>query len=166
MLGAPSLSEPLRAVFDTNVLLSLFAFVDSRFAPVRAALDDGAIIAVTRQDCLDEWRRVLAYRDFSFTPERQQAAFAAYQRMAVMCGPPAAHAYALPRCRDRDDQKFLEVARDGTAHHLVTADGALLALRQKRPLAEHVVILLPDRYMDLVLARRTKQSEESRDNIG
>lgn len=37
---------------------------------------------------------------------------------------------ALPRCRDPDDQKFLELARDGAADFLVTKDKALLKLRR------------------------------------
>ena len=34
----------------------------------------------------------------------------------------------LPRCRDGDDQKFLEAARDARAEFLVTKDKALLGL--------------------------------------
>ena len=31
--------------------------------------------------------------------------------------------FCSPRCRDRDDQKFLELARDAGADWLVTAEG-------------------------------------------
>ena len=34
----------------------------------------------------------------------------------------------LPRCRDRDDRKFLELASRGNAEVLVTGDAALLDL--------------------------------------
>jgi uncharacterized protein len=154
MLGRPPDDTPWRVVFDTNVLLSLFLFVDSRFAPVRKALDAGWLVALSRDDCLKEWRRVLGYDDFALSIERQTSAYADYANLAERCGPAAMDAYALPRCKDRDDQKFLEVARDGHAHFLVSADGAVLALRQRRPLADHVQIMTPDRFMALLIERR------------
>jgi uncharacterized protein len=53
-------------------------------------------------------------------------------------------AIALPRCKDKDDQKFLELARDGGAHWLVTADKLLLRLRRGRRLENLFGILTPD----------------------
>jgi predicted nucleic acid-binding protein len=37
----------------------------------------------------------------------------------------------LPRCRDADDQKFLELACAGNASVLLTRDDALLSLRRR-----------------------------------
>jgi predicted nucleic acid-binding protein len=50
----------------------------------------------------------------------------------------------LPKCKDKDDQKFLELARDGQADWLVTADKALLKLRRGRRLESLFHILTPD----------------------
>jgi putative PIN family toxin of toxin-antitoxin system len=150
MLNPPRAGESLRVVLDTNVLLSLFAFADSRLAPVRRALDAGQFVALTRDDCLAEWRRVLGYKSFAWPHAKQDEAYVAYSRIAQRVGVPPNPAFVLPRCKDRDDQKFLEVARDGAAHYLVSADGALLGLAPKRLLCDHVKIVTPDRFMALV----------------
>lgn len=124
--------RPLRVVFDTNVLLSMFVFADSRFAPLRAEVDAGRWLAYTRADCLEEFRRVLDYAMFKLEPERQLAAYAAY--VAVALQPQAEspiEAAALPKCKDKDDQKFLELARDIGADWLVSSDKALLKLNRK-----------------------------------
>jgi len=44
---------------------------------------------------------------------------------------PDSRAIRLPVCTDRDDQKFLEIARDADAAILVTKDKALLKLARK-----------------------------------
>ena len=47
----------------------------------------------------------------------------------------------LPRCRDPDDQKFLEAALAAHADYLITKDRALLyfARRRSRPLPFRIV---------------------------
>lgn len=134
----------LRVVFDTNVLLSLFVFADSRFAPLRGEVASGRWIALTSAPCLAEYRRVLGYPLFALTPERQEAAYAAYLDLVRMIDAVPQEAIALPRCKDRDDQKFLELARDGQAHWLVTADKLLLRLRRGRRMEQLFSILTPD----------------------
>ena len=52
--------EAARVVLDTNVLLSLFVFADSRYARLRERLTAGELIALTDGRCLGEFRRVLA----------------------------------------------------------------------------------------------------------
>jgi predicted nucleic acid-binding protein len=44
---------------------------------------------------------------------------------------PNSRAIQLPNCSDRDDQKFLELARDAGAAILVTKDKALLKLARR-----------------------------------
>lgn len=139
-----------RVVFDTNVLLSLFVFADSRYAPLRERLECGGMIALTDERCLAEYRRVLAYPIFSLDAAAQAAAFDAYARLATHVIPePGEHRdnAALPECRDKDDQKFLELARDGRAGWLVTSDKALLALARRRKLAGLFGIVTPDRLL-------------------
>jgi hypothetical protein len=36
-------------VFDTNVLVSLYVFADSRFAPLRARIESGEWLAITNE---------------------------------------------------------------------------------------------------------------------
>lgn len=134
----------LRVVFDTNVLLSLFVFADSRFAPLRGEVASGRWIALTSPACLAEFRRVLGYPLFALDHERQEAAYAAYLALACVIDAKPEPAVDLPRCKDRDDQKFLELARDGQADWLVTADKLLLRLRRGRRLDHLFRLLTPD----------------------
>ena len=132
-------------VLDTNVLVSLYVFADSRLAPLRALIESGSWQAVCDDACMAEFRRVLAYPLFALTLERQQAAFAAYADVVLRATPAAGHDLpVLPRCKDRDDQKFLELARDGGADWLVTADKALLKLARRDRLRGLFRILDPD----------------------
>jgi putative PIN family toxin of toxin-antitoxin system len=134
----------LRVVFDTNVLLSLFVFADSRFAPLRGEVEAARWLALTSPPCLAEYRRVLGYPLFELTAERQEAAYADYRGLARLIDAAPDEAVSLPKCRDKDDQKFLELARDGAADWLVTADKALLRLRRGGRLANLFRILTPD----------------------
>ncbi|MBI4997320.1 MAG: putative toxin-antitoxin system toxin component, PIN family [Rhodocyclales bacterium] len=132
----------VRVVLDTNVLLSLFVFADSRYAPLRGRLDAGEWRALTDGRCLHEFRRVLTYPMFSLDAAAQAAAYEAYARLAETVTA-AVDPVVLPECEDPDDQKFLEVARDGKAQWLVTSDKALLKLARRRKLAHLFGIVTP-----------------------
>jgi putative PIN family toxin of toxin-antitoxin system len=136
--------EAVRVVFDTNVLLSLFVFADSRFAPLRGEVASGRWRALTSAPCLAEYRRVLGYPLFNLTPARQETAYADYLDLAHLVDATPQDAVPLPKCQDRDDQKFLELARDGVADWLVTSDKMLLKLRRGRRLDGLFRILTPD----------------------
>jgi len=136
---------PLRVVLDTNVLVSLYVFADSRFAPLRARIDSGEWQAITNAACFGEFRRVLGYSMFALTEQQQAAALAAYAARVIQHdGLPPVAAVQLPRCKDRDDQKFLELARDSAAGWLVTADKALLRLARRDKLRGLFRILTPE----------------------
>ena len=133
-----------RVVLDTNVLVSLWIFADSRYAPLRTALEDGRWQALTSAPCLAEFERVLDYPQFAVAPERQRQALAEYRRFAASVDAAPESPAPLPRCKDKDDQKFLELARDGKAEWLVTADRALLVLARRQKLAHLFRIVAPD----------------------
>jgi putative PIN family toxin of toxin-antitoxin system len=145
----------LRVVFDTNVLLSLFVFADSRFAPLLVEVTAGRWRALTSPSCLAEFRRVLGYPLFDLSLERQEAAFAAYLEIVCMIDALPALTIDLPKCKDKDDQKFLELARDGQADWLVTADKLLLKLRRGRRLEHLFHIFTPDEVLAKVGAGET-----------
>jgi putative PIN family toxin of toxin-antitoxin system len=143
----------VRVVLDTNVLLSLFVFADSRYAPLRGRLESGAWQALTDPRCLHEFQRVLTYPIFSLDAAAQAAAYEAYARLATVVAAPAADPVELPECEDPDDQKFLEVARDGHAQWLVTSDKALLKLARRKKLAHLFGIVPPERALEIGNAR-------------
>jgi putative PIN family toxin of toxin-antitoxin system len=148
---------PPRLVLDTNVVMALWHFDDPGLAALKAfcALRDTTLLS--RADCLDELGRVLAYRQFGIDAARQQLIQEAYlQRVACLPEPDeAAQAAveALPRCKDRDDQKFLAVAWLGHADLLLTRDKLVLKLGRKSPFREHLRILTPEHFEQELRAR-------------
>ncbi|MDP2822195.1 MAG: putative toxin-antitoxin system toxin component, PIN family [Sulfuritalea sp.] len=152
---------PRRLVLDTNVLVSLYVFADSRFAPLRARIESGEWQAITNDACFSEFRRVLGYPMFALAEERQQGALAAYRSSVTrLAGSPPASA-DLPRCKDRDDQKFLELARDSAAEWLVTADKALLRLARRDRLRGLFRILTPEMALTEILTVEIPLSRDS-----
>jgi putative PIN family toxin of toxin-antitoxin system len=134
-----------RVVLDTNVLVSLYVFGDIRFQALRARIESGAWQALTNDACLNEFRRVLSYPMFALADERRSGALDAYAGSVTrLAGLPPPAIAPLPRCRDRDDQKFLELARDGAADWLVTADKGLLRLARRDKLRGLFRILTPE----------------------
>ena len=121
---------PNRLVIDTNVLLDLFVFHDPRWNGLLDALQSGAIQGVTREDCRQEWLYVLHYPHLPLDEQKRQAAVAEFDRL-ITVSDDAAMGTPLPACSDRDDQKFLELARDAQAAVLVTKDKALLKLAKR-----------------------------------
>jgi len=124
----PASAKPI--VIDTNVCLDLFVFRDPRWAGLLAALESGAVQAVTRADCRDEYLYVLHYPHLPLDDGTRPDAAARFDALIRVVAPDS-RAIRLPVCTDRDDQKFLEIARDADAAILVTKDKALLKLARK-----------------------------------
>ena len=135
----------LPVVLDTNAVLSLWMFEDPALARLRAAIEGGAFTLFTRDDCLGELARVLTYSQFKQTPERQAEIAATYRARCTLV--PACE---LPACLDRDDQKFLELARDSGARALVTRDKLVLKLGRRPVIAARFAILSPERLQSLL----------------
>jgi putative PIN family toxin of toxin-antitoxin system len=117
-------------VIDTNVCLDLFVFRDPRWASLLAALEGGTVEAVTRADCRDEYLFVLHYPHLPLDDGTRPDAAARFDALIRVVAPDS-RAVRLPVCTDRDDQKFLEIARDAGAAILVTKDKALLKLAKR-----------------------------------
>lgn len=138
---------PKRIVIDTNVCLDLFVFRDSRWAALHAALRERSIEAITREDCRMEWLAVLEYRHLPLDADSRPLAAAEFDALitcldAQMLRPRAD--VPLPVCRDPDDQKFLELARDADAQILITKDKALLKLAKRTARAGLFWIIAPE----------------------
>lgn len=150
--------RPLRLLLDTNVVMALWHFADPELFELSAFIAEGRAVLVTRADCLDELRRVLAYNQFAIAPERQAAIHAAYAELAQCLPEPdlaqTEFAATLPRCKDRDDQKFVTLAWDALVEVLVTRDKLLLALARKAPLRGRIAILTPERLLHAMKASR------------
>jgi putative PIN family toxin of toxin-antitoxin system len=137
-----------RIVLDTNVCLDLFVFRDPRWEALRAALESGAVEAVTRADCREEYLVVLHYRHLPLDDSNRPEAAARFDALVKVVAP-APKPVRLPACTDKDDQKFLELARDAGAAILVTKDKQLLKLNRKTTQAGMFAIMLPERWVKL-----------------
>lgn len=135
-----------RIVIDTNVCLDLLVFHDPRWASLLAALESGAVEAVTRADCRDEYNVVLHYKHLPLDEGSRPLAAARFDALVKVVAP-ATSLVRLPVCTDRDDQKFLEVARDAGAAVLITKDKALLKLARKTAQAGMFRIMLPEAWI-------------------
>jgi putative PIN family toxin of toxin-antitoxin system len=145
----PASAQPI--VIDTNVCLDLFVFHDPRWAPLLAALERGDVRAVTRADCRDEYRIVLHYPHLPLDDDSRAAAAARFDTLITVVAPDS-KPIRLPVCSDRDDQKFLELARDAGAAILITKDKALLKLGRKTLQGGLFRIMLPEAWVKLQTA--------------
>jgi putative PIN family toxin of toxin-antitoxin system len=137
-----------RIVLDTNVCLDLFVFRDPRWADLLAALESGAVEAVTRADCRDEYLIVLHYAHLPLDEATRPLSAARFDQLIKVVAP-APGLVRLPVCTDKDDQKFLEVARDAGAEILITKDKALLKLARKTAAAGMFRIMVPEAWLKL-----------------
>ena len=133
---------PPRIVLDTNVCLDLFVFHDPRWAALLAALEGGAVQAVTREDCRMEYLVVLHYKHLPLDEASRAVSAARFDALITVVAPPVS-GVRLPVCSDKDDQKFLELARDAGATTLITKDKALLKLGRKTANAGMFKIIVP-----------------------
>lgn len=118
----------VKAVLDTQVWLDWLVFDDPSSLPIREAQAAGRVEIVIDGPCEAELVRVLAYdlRKFSLEPSEQTECVARCRSIAkrVLAGSAA----GLPRCKDPDDQKFLELAASAGAQLLISKDQAVLEL--------------------------------------
>jgi putative PIN family toxin of toxin-antitoxin system len=130
--SAAPLPSPVRVVLDSNVWIDILVFDDPATRPIHAALEARALEALIDQRCLNELTRVLDYPQFVRMEVDKAAALATVARLSTLIdATPPADERPLPKCKDRDDQKFLELAHASGAHWLVSKDRAVLKLARR-----------------------------------
>ena len=131
-------------VLDTNTVMALWVFEDPALRTLRKVIAAGGVRLASRDDALEELRRVLAYSQFALTAARQQALFDGYAGRCTRLSPSTDGGSPLPRCGDPDDQKFLEIGRDAAASHVLTRDKLLLKLGRHRLIRPLFRIVTPE----------------------
>jgi uncharacterized protein len=143
----------MRLVLDSNVWLDWLVFDDPGVHRLRNAVHLRRAEVVMDAAADAEFARVLAYDlgKHSIAPEAQAAALAQARRLAsrVEISLSAADRATLPRCKDPDDQKFLELALAARADVLVTKDRALLALNRRHARAVPFRIRTPSDFDEM-----------------
>jgi uncharacterized protein len=132
----------LRCVFDTNVLISALLLPDS--LPRRAlhhALSNGDVLISSA--LLDELSEVLSRKQFRryVDLDEIQDFSIAFTQLATWVDISS----QLTVCRDPTDDKFLGLAVDGNASHIVTGDPDLLTLHPFRG----IQILSPRDFLEI-----------------
>ena len=128
----------MKLVLDTNVVIDWLVFDDEFLASFREQVRSRSVQVITHTPAVDELRRVLAYPILKLSPERQASVLEHYAALvSVFDGETAAGAspvalpLGFPRCRDSDDDPFLELAWRAGADALVSRDKAVLKLAKR-----------------------------------
>jgi putative PIN family toxin of toxin-antitoxin system len=119
---------PLPVVLDTNVVLDLLVFDDAFARPLARALAASTIVAWADGETLAELEHVLAYPTFKLDAGARTAVLARYRGLMRLAPEASSPPPELPRCRDRDDQKFLRLAARVGATWLVSKDKRVLSM--------------------------------------
>lgn len=126
-------SKPARLVIDTNVLVSALIFKDSRHQPLREAWQQKRVTPLLSIATYRELKHVLGYPMFKLEDEQITEAVALVGPFIEWVTIDAERVASLPKCSDRDDQKFLQVALCGNADALLSYDRALLKMKRGLP---------------------------------
>jgi putative PIN family toxin of toxin-antitoxin system len=121
-----------RVILDSNIWIDILVFDDPVSRPIVAALESGRLCALIDARCLAELSYVLDYPQFAHRAIDREQALARVSRLSQPLEWVAQDTQAvLPKCKDRDDQKFLELAQAARADWLVSKDRALLKLSRR-----------------------------------
>ncbi|MEJ2804355.1 putative toxin-antitoxin system toxin component, PIN family [Comamonadaceae bacterium PP-2] len=125
------MSSPPLIVIDTNVVLDLFIFSDTLARPLRAALEAEQFSWMATESMRTELERVLAYTHLlprmAFYRLQAQDVLDAFDRHCRIV--PVAPSVPVV-CKDRDDQKFIDLAVQHRSL-LLSKDRAVLKLRRR-----------------------------------
>ncbi|WP_153116348.1 putative toxin-antitoxin system toxin component, PIN family [Rhodocyclus tenuis] len=122
---------PRRLVLDTNIVIDLLHFADPATVWLNEPIADGSVRCFATQECIDELASVLPRPQFRLDAAAVERILARYLELVTLVDDSALDAGvidAIPRCRDRDDQKFLVLAAFAEADLLITRDRELLRL--------------------------------------
>jgi putative PIN family toxin of toxin-antitoxin system len=126
------ITHPMRLVLDTNIVMDMLHFANRHTSLLEAPIRNGQLLCFTDTGCFTELERVCTYPEFGLDHEKQQDVLQKYRQFASFCEAGENENYTLPRCRDKDDQKFLILAARCQADLLVTRDKLLLRLAGHR----------------------------------
>lgn len=120
--------RPIRAVLDTNVLVSALLFANGRLSWLRQAWQSGQLTPVLAQPTALELIKVLTYPKFRLSPPDRDRLL---EEVLPWC---ESWRNSIPvsnhRVSDPHDQVFLDLALAAATPVLVSGDSNLLALRK------------------------------------
>jgi putative PIN family toxin of toxin-antitoxin system len=124
--------KPLKIILDTNIVMDMLHFANRHTSLLEAPIKNGQLRCFTDSDCFAELERVCNYPEFGLDPAKQQEVLTRYRQFVAFSEAVEGEDFVLPRCRDKDDQKFLILAARCQADLLITRDKLLLRLAGHR----------------------------------
>jgi uncharacterized protein len=137
----PPVPPPLPLILDTNVVLDMLLFNDPLARGLSEALSVDRLVAWADRRTLTELERVLTFRDFPREGVNRQDLLARYRALVRLAPDAPEPVPGVPRCRDRSDQKFLELAARTGARWLVSKDRQVLSMADRRGLPFEILSL-------------------------
>lgn len=117
-------------ILDTNILLDIFVFNDERARNLKQAMVDGSVSTIASQKTLLEFADVISRPPFKLDSAAQANALNQWQSIAEMIDD-SSLAPAPWKCRDPDDQIFLNLAYQLRPAILISKDNALLHIASR-----------------------------------
>jgi uncharacterized protein len=122
----------MKLVLDTNVVLDWLVFAEPSLAGLSEQVESGRVQVITDMNAMEELRSVLPRLELKLDPVRQELVFAQYRAHTLLTEPGDRQLPPdFPRCKDPDDNPFLELAYRSTSTALVSKDKAVLRLRRR-----------------------------------
>ena len=122
----------MRAVFDTNVVVSTLVF-GRRLLWLRQPWASGAVTPVVCRETVTELLRVLTYPKFRLSSAERETLLEDYLPFAEIAHLPDPLPDLPQACRDRNDAMFLHLAIVSHADALVSGDSDLTVLSTAYP---------------------------------
>ena len=140
--------KELKVVLDTNVLVSALLF-KGELSKLLSLLKQRKCILLFSEETLNEIIRVLHYPKFALAEKEidylLQSEILSYAKIVE-----TVLKFNKEACRDREDQKFLELAVSAKADYIISGDKDLLDLKK----INKIRILSPNEF--LLLLNKTK----------
>jgi uncharacterized protein len=111
------MSQVVRAVIDTNILLSALVFSRGTLSRCRQLWQNGEFTPLVSKPTVTELIRVLAYPKFKLTSIERDDLLADYLPFCETVQMPS-ELPQIPPCRDPYDEPFLHLALFGQADYL------------------------------------------------
>ncbi|MGV0999151.1 MAG: putative toxin-antitoxin system toxin component, PIN family [Fluviibacter sp.] len=146
-MTASATTPPPRIVLDTNVVMDLFHFQAPALMPLADAIARDQVVCLANQKTLNELERVTGYPQFRLDDAGRACLIRDYSAHLAIVPLPTTTGPALPplpKCRDPDDQMFLELAQQAAADLLISRDNLVLKLARARQRPCPFAILSPD----------------------
>ncbi|MEN9901898.1 MAG: hypothetical protein RL651_562 [Pseudomonadota bacterium] len=128
------------------MVMDLFHFQAPPLAQLAQAVSSGQVICLANDRTLAELERVTGYPQFRLDAAGRDNLLKRYRAhlTIVPAKPSDAELPLLPKCRDPDDQMFLELAQYAKADLLISRDNLVLKLAKARQRPCLFAILPPD----------------------